>query len=343
MGKKRIEPIGKQDFDGDYRYGKHQKWWESLKKTVEQAWGTKPTKIHGQDDWRTEFYRQQAKLLIKGIIKVEVNNEDWDIDYFKEHLLFDGRIGVTDTSMGVIALSCTTSGVNVYNRNNKMLFANPILGNFDRTIGDDGALIYLMDNDVYRNFTPLVDIFAYKLAACDAGIDVNIQNTKVAYVFDCSSEKQANEAKMIYQKISQGEPAVFWENEGTQISLGFYKTDVKSQYVADLLQTEKSAIKAELMTYVGINNTNLEKKERMLYDEINSNNDEIVANIDYVQECVERGVRQTNKLFPELNLRITFPYIEKMKEREQMQRQVNNNESDGRADASSNDNTKKQP
>lgn len=302
---------------GTDKYEAHQKWWLSLKDAIQQAHGVKPTVVIGQNDYRTELYREQLRRLVKGIIEVECTNKEWDYDYFKETLLFEGKICITDTQIGIIPQECGVHGDNVYHRQRFVTIRNHILGSLDRTIGEDCSLIYLMDNYRFWNFSMLCDVFANKLAMCDSSIDVNLLNTKVAYLVDAPTQKIANELKQIFDKVNQGDPVVFHGTGevGARIEVAF--NNVKQNYIAADVQAEKRAILNEFMSYIGINNVNMEKKERLLLDEVNGNNAEIMCNLKYIREVVERGVRQTNEMFPGLALKIRFPFIEKMEEAEE--------------------------
>ena len=51
-------------------------------------------------------------------------------------------------------------------------------------------------------------------------------------------------------------------------------------YLVDKLQIQKQEMERELLTFLGINNT-LEKKERLLQDETNSNNQFMYQNKRY--------------------------------------------------------------
>lgn len=302
-----------------------ERFWKSLKESIQNAFGVKPVHVHGQDDWRTDYYKRYLGNIIKSLVEVEVNAE-WDVDYFKDILLFTGKICVTEINGTNYALRCGTHGVSAYDRSNYINIANPILGTHDRVNGIDGAMIYLMSEKTHDNYSMLVDIYACKLAMCDSAIDVNLMNSKVSFVVDCSSKKQADEAKMIYDKISAGEPIVFYETDGIQMGkdMNFFKNDVKQSFVVDMVQDAKRAIISEFLTAIGINNSAVEKKERLLFDEVNGNNMETMCSIAYTEEIVQRGVELANKLFPYLKLKITFPYLEEMRRREVM-----SDESDG--------------
>ena len=292
-------------------------YWESLVQAMQEAFGQKPNKVEGQLTARTEYYKWVLLNKIKGEIEIECPDE-WDIDYILDTLLLEGKICITDTSAGVIPLQCGVYGLNAFQRPCNVNIANPVLGSFTRTIGVDCVLMYLFDNKLFRSFAPVIDIFAQRLANCDSSIDVNLINTKVAFVFDCVDKKQADEAKLIYDKITSGEPAVFYRStSGMNISdkMQFFKNDVKNTYIADMVQAEKRAIYNEFLTQIGINNAAEEKRERLLVDEVNSNNDELMINMAYCYRNIKKAVKKANEMYPDIKLSIKLPYFDRLEER----------------------------
>ena len=290
---------------------------ESLMTAMQEAFGTKPNKVNGQLTLRTDYYKWVLLNKIKGEIEVECP-ETWDTDYFLDTLLLEGKICITDTSAGVIPLQCGVYGLNAFQRPVSVNIANPVLGSFSRNIDQDCVLMYLFDNKVFKSFQPTIDIFAQRLANCDSSIDVNLMNTKVAYVFDCIDSKQAEEAKLIYDKIASGEPAVFYHStSGMNMSdkMQFFKNDVKNVYIADLVQAEKRAIYNEFLTQIGINNAAEEKRERLLVDEVNSNNDELMINMTYCYNNIKKAVEKVNKMFPDIKFSFKLPYFDRLKKR----------------------------
>lgn len=281
---------------------------------MQEAFGQKPNKVDAQNSQRTLFYRKQLINILKGLFKIECPDM-WDKDYLLDALLLNGVVSIQDTSIGVVPLKCQPYGVNVFERATDVNIANPVLGSFTRKIDVNCVLIYLYDTMYYRSFNELINIYSEKLALCDSSIDVNLINSKVAYVFDCVDKKQADEAKLIYDKLSRGEPAVFYSDgammgDGKKLVLS--KTDVKNSYVADLIQNEKRSIMNEFLTAIGVNNVATEKKERLVTDEANANNEELFVDMNYVYENIKRQVKRANAMFPDINLSIKLPVIDRM-------------------------------
>ena len=93
--------------------------------------------------------------------------------------------------------------------------------------------------------------------------------------------------------------------------MNFFTTHVKEQYIVDKLQEEKQTIVNEFLNEIGINNANFEKKERLLVDEVNANNDEISLNMKYARDNIKECVERVNKMFPNLHLKIDIPLYDK--------------------------------
>jgi hypothetical protein len=118
----------------------------------------------------------------------------WDYDYFLTHLFIDGYIAITDTAIGVIPLRCGVTGINVFDHPTTAIFANPVLGNFERELfGENSAtscaLVKLQYD--YNGIMPLIERYSELLAMCDNSIAVNLRNSKVAFIGFVSSKQQA--------------------------------------------------------------------------------------------------------------------------------------------------------
>ena len=68
----------------------------------------------------------------------------------------------------------------------------------------------------------------------------------------------------------------------------------------------KRRIMNEFLTRIGINNANMDKKERMITSEVESNTEETDAGISHWYQNIKIGLEETNKMFPDLNLSVTI-------------------------------------
>lgn len=256
----------------------------------------------------TTYYRNWALKKIFGAFEFSGIPDTWDYDYFLTRLFIDGHIAVTDTEIGVIPLRCGITGVNVFDHPTTAIFANPVLGNFQRDLfGDDPktscALIKLQYD--YAGVMPLVYKYAALLSECDISINVNLRNSKVAFIGFVDSKQQAATMEKLFTEIESGKPAVYVKKGDTLSQEDIYYNHVKETYVANDIQLLKQSIINDFLTEVGLNNANTDKRERLIVDEVNANDEEIRANVQHWLDTMNEGIRRANSLFA-LNLGVTL-------------------------------------
>ena len=248
------------------------------------------------DPKSTSFFYYERMLLRKAMSIYELTGcpENWDLDYVMSKIMVNGFITITDTPMGVLPLECGISGVNVFNHPTTVNVANPVIGSFSRTIDEDCALVKLQYT--YMGIMDIIAHYATQLSDCDSSIAVNLMNSKVAFIGLVGSKQQAQSMKLMYDKISQGEPAVFVR--GDQINQdNILYNHVRENFVANDIQMLKRKIMSEFLTEIGVNNANTDKRERLTDNEVESNNAEIQLNSSYWLENMKEGFDKANKMF----------------------------------------------
>lgn len=248
-------------------------------------------------------YTEWCLKKLFGAFKFDGIPEEWDFDYFLTNLFITGYLAITDTSIGVIPLRCGITGINVFEHPTRAIFANPVLGNFERELyGDDRniscALIKLQYD--YGGVMPLINRYSTMLALCDNSISVNLRNSKVSFIGFVSSKQQAATMQKLYKDIDEGKPAVYVKKDDITTDDILYNR-VKESYIANDIQLLKQSIKNDFLTEIGLNNANTDKRERLVVDEVNANNTEIRANVQHWITTINEGLKRANALF-DLNL-----------------------------------------
>lgn len=262
----------------------------------------KPKDVDGVANTSALYYRQWLLKKIFARFEFEIPKE-WELDYFLDVLFREGHISITDTAMGVVALKSGLTGIGIYNQPTKAIFANPVLGNFERTIDVDCSVIKLQYD--YKGVGWMIDRYSTLLAMCDSGIAVNLMNTKATFIFGATSKAQAESYKRMYDDITQGKPAVFVNGDSINKE-NMFTMPAKENFISDDIQLLKRKIVNEFLTDIGINNTNLDKRERLTDDEVNANNEEVRFNIMHWYDNIQDGIRRTKRLFPEITLSCTI-------------------------------------
>lgn len=285
---------------------------QNLTLALESAYGRKPTDVSGIENIASAYYFNYLLRLTKGIFDISVPDY-WDSDFILNTLLLNGVFGIFEYNSDPIAMNCQPYGVNMYYKPTSFNIANPVLGTFNKTIGVDGALIYLEEeesiNASFKTIRPLLTKYAYQLAACDKCIDQSLMNSGVAAIFSASSKKAAESYRKMYDEISEGRPAVFVDEElglSSATARNLQYTPAKDNYVCDKVQIEKRCIIEEFLTAIGVNNANTDKRERLNSDEVNSNNDECYVATAVWRRNLKETTAAAKKLFPNLEFSITL-------------------------------------
>lgn len=284
----------------------------NLTLALESAYGRKPTDVSGIENIASAYYFNYLLRLTKGIFDISVPDY-WDSDFILNTLLLNGVFGIFEYNSEPLAMNCQPYGVNMYYKPTSFNIANPVLGTFNKTIGVDGALIYLEEepsiNASFKTIRPLLTKYAYQLAACDKCIDQSLMNSGVAAIFSASSKKAAESYRKMYDEIAQGQPAVFVDEElglASSTARNLQYTPAKDNYICDKVQIEKRCIIEEFLTAIGINNANTDKRERLNSDEVNSNNDECYVSTAVWRRNLKETAAAAKKLFPNLEFSITL-------------------------------------
>lgn len=279
------------------------KLWESVpyQDLLREFFGRKPADVDGVLNTAAIYYKEYLLKKLFGRFAFENIPDDWDHDYMLDALFMDGYFCITETEAGVLPLRCGLTGINVFNHPTTAVIANPVLGNFERVIDVSCAIVQLQAS--YTGVYPLINRYSVLLAMCDSAISVNLMNTKATFIFGATSKAQAETFKNLYDRISCGEPATFIKDGINPEDL--FIIPAKQNFVAEDVQILKRKIIDEFLTEIGINNANLDKRERLTDDEVNANDQEVIANIQHWIDNINKGIKTANEMF-DLDIRFVI-------------------------------------
>lgn len=242
--------------------------------------------------------------------------ETWARNYFLYVLYVYGTCAVINTdAYGVIPQACSLSGYDVFYQPTTAHIANPRLqGIISPTIGVDTEIIRLQPD--YGSALDIVDYFAEQMTLTSEAASCNIINSKLAYVFASESKGAAETFKKLYDEIAQGNPAAFVDKqlfqEDGKANWMTFANNLKQNYIAGDLLQDLQKWEYRFDTIVGIPNANTEKRERLIVDEVNMNNQEIRAVSDVWLEELNICLDKVRKMFriPEDELSVRRREIE---------------------------------
>lgn len=133
---------------------------------------------------------------------------------------------------------------------------------------DECVLIF--NNDLDIPTFQLVSDFAYRLYQVERITDVNLNAQRTPVLIE-GDTKTALTLKNLYMQYSGNMPFIFG-NKDFNIKGKINSVNTQSPYLVDKLDLHKQRLWNEVMTLLGIKNSNTDKKERLIVDEVNSNN-----------------------------------------------------------------------
>ena len=151
---------------------------------------------------------------------------------------------------------------------------------------DFDDLVYVMNNELELPTRNTINLISYRLYETERTIDVNLISQKTPILIE-GDTKSILTLKNVYMQYSGNVPFIFG-NKQFDISnkLNVLKTD--APLIIGELELHKHEIWNECMTYLGINNANTDKKERLITSEVDSNNDLI----NYYLNCFYKTRKQ---------------------------------------------------
>ena len=244
------------------------------------------------------------------LVELSVSMFEWkgipetiDVRFLELALFGDGMaVFFKDDVLGFLALRVAIGGeLNVYRipTRRRAYAAN----GYSRDLDETNSVI-IFNNFLHTNSVLDVEMFARRLYNLDRTIDVNCNAQKTPVMIQCE-ESQRLTLKNVYMKWEGNEPVIFGDKNLNPNSIKVLQTG--APYVADKLYQLKTQIYNEALTYLGISNVNIEKKERLLSDEIIRNQGGVIANRYSRLESRRQACEQINKMF---GLNISCEYRE---------------------------------
>lgn len=144
--------------------------------------------------------------------------------------------------------------------------------------------------------------YAKRLWRLDRCIDVNIEQQKTSRVVKCDQKQ-----KMTYQNMLMnvdGFMPYVWADKDLQLS-NIEVLDLTVPYIADKDNILKHQIYNEALSFIGIENTNSDKKERQVSDEVYANMGDVEAHRFTRLNARKLFCKEVNEMFG-LNMDVDF-------------------------------------
>ena len=258
-----------------------------------------------------QYYLYALKRLALSIFEWVNLPKSMNAMFLEKCLYYEGQAGLLkDKNYGFINTKVADNGdLNIYHLPTKLNCYSFNYQTYRTTYtGIDGLTeeqrkayenyhAILVQNNWDREPTSLfMELFAYRLYAAERTCDTNInaQKTPVMILVD---EKQRFLMENLYSQYDGNRPFIFGDKkqlEGTNL---IQAINTQAPFVADKIMDYKKEIWNEALTFLGINNIMIDKKERLVSDEANSNNEVINLNLQSFLAPRQYACKQFNEKF----------------------------------------------
>lgn len=159
---------------------------------------------------------------------------------------------------------------------------------------DETNSVIVFNNMLHTNSVMDVEQFSKRLYNLDRIIDVNANAQKTPILVSCDDTQRLTLLNL-YKQYDGNAPVIFGDKNLNPNSLKVLTTG--APYVADKIYQLKVQIWNEALTYLGISNINITKKERLITDEVTRNQGGTIASRYSRLEARRQACKQINDMF----------------------------------------------
>lgn len=242
----------------------------------------------------TDYY-YRLMLLARTMFKWNNLPEGIDEKHIEKWLYLDGKVMFfKDKTNGLMIARCNDSGqINYYDEPTMLTpYGNQYYGT---PLENDKECVLIRNNDDMIPTYMTIKLFALRLTNIERGIETNINALKTPILIRMNSDKQKLSLKNVYKQYEGNEPVIYADKDLTGEPMEVLKTD--APIIFDKLQIQKHAVWNEAMTFMGINNANMDKRERLVDDEVRANNEQVEMSYQIMLKAREMACEKINKLF----------------------------------------------
>lgn len=240
-----------------------------------------------------------------------------------EYILLHFGIGAMFTDEGgvLFAQAAPADNINMFYNPNKINLFSPAGQNWQRHCNfwvDEFREVHqrdavcLFDNMARKPLMLFIDNYARRLATIDRVIDVNIGAQKTPWIITGAEEAKGTKKDLI-NKLKHNDQYIS-VNSAMADTVQFEVLQTEAPFVADKLLDTKKRILDEAVTFLGADNANTDKRERVNTQEVLSNNEQVMLMRNSRLKCRKEFCELANVVFSEflneeINVKWSVPHL----------------------------------
>lgn len=248
-------------------------------------------------------YRDKMLALAMNVFEFKGLNNFIDMALVNKTLLMNGSIAffLDDVTGDLLAMPYTSLGSLDYYGRPTRIQPIPYFGTYKRVLNRNEFVI-MYDNNSHIPLYPQLTQSAERMALIKRGIDINISQQMTNRFWKTSEENEKTLKAILNQVDSNVETIVTYDNfelDETQQVLN------PAPFVADKLNNCKKEEWAEFLEVIGISETQINKKERNITDEIMFSMGGTIASRFNRYESRRKAVKEIKEKF-NIDIEVSF-------------------------------------
>lgn len=241
-------------------------------------------------------------LLLDEFLNLAINRFSWDglplgltSERLEEMLISYGTLGAFQNDNMVLILPLHgTNKINIYNEHTDFRLVGFNGLEYVKTIDE---IVKLKNNHLGTEDLSTLQLYAKKIDDIEQTQDVNLFQQCIPKLIGTSKDGILT-AKNIINQIKQYKFVIFTKAKGIEQQIK--KEDIldnTAPFLLDKLGDYENFYRNKVLTFLGINNANTDKRERLVTNEVDANNEYIRINIDLMYDMRKRFCDEVNSKF----------------------------------------------
>lgn len=250
-------------------------------------------------------YRDKMTSLALNVFQFKNMNPFIEMSKINYSLLVDGRIAffLDDVTGELLAMPFNSVGaLDVYGRP-QAIRPIPYYGSYDRTLyARNKEFVIMYDNEAHIPLYPQIIASSERMALIKRTIDINIAQQSTNRYWKTTEDKKLSLEKALQQVDSKVNSIITYDDLDLNEIGGFLAV---APFVADKLNEAKKEEWSEFLETIGITSNVVNKKERLITDEVFTSMGGTIASRFNRFESRRKAVELINKYFNQ-NIEVEF-------------------------------------
>ena len=249
-----------------------------------------------------DFYKTQLELYCLSMFKWTGLPDSISARFIERSLFYNGFvIFFKSKELDCFVVSnATPIGINDYEE--PIAFRARGINKLNETVQASECVV-IQNNVLRRGNIANVNFFAKELSNIKKTFDLNLEQLKNPYILECD-EGQLTTVQNLMRKKQNGEPYIFARKDATkQFNIANFNLGIQN-HTPELIEV-MNTYESKAKTHFGINNNNVFKKERLVSNETQQNNEEIELNRKLLLDARKQACEEIKEMF-DINIDVEF-------------------------------------